>query len=245
MPGRARPCSPTWSTPASTLVYRGHETLRDYEAKDQVLAGQGAVVLWSSAHVAGRLRVAGAWSVAVVHGFAGPCGSGQARCSPSGSPTPGARAPTIVDVLARPQAWSWWPADRLPPHLYGAFNRRETKVTLLTARAGRWHGAAARTRYGVAGAQRRPPAFYNRWERWAADVAESHSNYPVLVRFRSPQALSSWLVGLLAVMDSAAMLLSCAQPGPHRAPAGHTHGVHGLRADRHRAGHGRRPRPRP
>jgi hypothetical protein len=39
-------------------------------------------------------------------------------------------------------------------------------------------------------------------------VAESHSNYPVLIRFRSPQALSSWLVGLLAVMDSAAMLLA-------------------------------------
>ncbi len=39
-------------------------------------------------------------------------------------------------------------------------------------------------------------------------MAESHSNYPVLIRFRSPQALSSWLVGLLAVMDSAAMLLA-------------------------------------
>jgi hypothetical protein len=52
------------------------------------------------------------------------------------------------------------------------------------------------------------PALYARWERWAADVAESHSNYPVLVRFRSPHALSSWLVALLAVMDSAAMMLA-------------------------------------
>ena len=65
-----------------------------------------------------------------------------------------------------------------------------------------------RTRYGVAVRSDDLPAFYNRWERWAADVAESHSNYPVLIRFRSPQALSSWLVGLLAVMDSAAMLLA-------------------------------------
>ena len=40
-------------------------------------------------------------------------------------------------------------------------------------------------------------------------MAESHSNYPVLVRFRSPRALSSWLVGLLCVMDSAAMLPLC------------------------------------
>ena len=52
------------------------------------------------------------------------------------------------------------------------------------------------------------PALYARWERWAADVAESHSNYPVLVRFRSPHALSSWLIGLLAVMDSASMMLA-------------------------------------
>ena len=52
------------------------------------------------------------------------------------------------------------------------------------------------------------PEFYALWERWAADVAESHSNYPVLTRFRSPQPLTSWLVGLLAVMDSAALLLA-------------------------------------
>ena len=65
-----------------------------------------------------------------------------------------------------------------------------------------------RTRYGVAVRVDDLPAFYNRWERWAADVAESHSNYPVLVRFRSPHPLDSWLVGLLSVMDSAAMLLA-------------------------------------
>jgi hypothetical protein len=65
-----------------------------------------------------------------------------------------------------------------------------------------------RTRYGVAVRSDDLPAFYNRWERWAADVAESHSNYPVLVRFRSPHPLDSWLVGLLSVMDSAAMLLA-------------------------------------
>jgi hypothetical protein len=54
------------------------------------------------------------------------------------------------------------------------------------------------------------PLFYMAWERWAADVAESHSNYPILMRFRSPQPLSSWLVGLVAVMDSAALLLAVA-----------------------------------
>lgn len=97
------------------------------------------------------------------------------------------------------------------PTLYGAFNRRETEVTLLGARAGTpaWGPELlVRTRYGVAVRTDDLPALFLSWERWAADVAESHSNYPVLVRFRSPRPLSSWLVSLLAVMDSAALLLA-------------------------------------
>jgi hypothetical protein len=99
------------------------------------------------------------------------------------------------------------------PTLYGAFNRRETEVTLLGSRAGTppWGPELlARTKYGIRGDRDDLPEFYASWERWAADVAESHSNYPVLMRFRSPQPLSSWLVGLLAVMDSAALLLAIA-----------------------------------
>jgi hypothetical protein len=97
------------------------------------------------------------------------------------------------------------------PTLYAAFNRRETEVTLLNSRAGLppWGPELlARTRYGIRARTDDLPELYAQWERWAADVAESHSNYPVLVRFRSPQPRSSWLVGLLAVMDSAAMLLA-------------------------------------
>ena len=40
-------------------------------------------------------------------------------------------------------------------------------------------------------------------------------NYAILVRFRSPHPLRSWIVGLLAVLDSAALYLSLA---PERAP---------------------------
>src|SRR5581483_11143523 len=52
------------------------------------------------------------------------------------------------------------------------------------------------------------PDLYAQWERWAADVAESHTTYLPLVRFRSPQALSSWVTALLAVLDSAALFLA-------------------------------------
>jgi len=40
--------------------------------------------------------------------------------------------------------------------------------------------------------------FFNDWERWAADLTESHVNYPWLLSFRSPYPLRSWVVSLLA-----------------------------------------------
>jgi hypothetical protein len=100
------------------------------------------------------------------------------------------------------------------PTLYAAFNRRETQVALLNARAGipSWGPELlARTYYalgtGVSTLDTMPD-LYERWEGWAADVAESHTTYPVLVRFRSPEALSSWVISLLAVLDSAALFLA-------------------------------------
>src|SRR6202022_5161713 len=59
------------------------------------------------------------------------------------------------------------------------------------------------------------PDLYARWERWAADVAESHSAYRPLVRFRSPRPLSSWVTALLAMLDSAALFLALS---PQSAP---------------------------
>jgi hypothetical protein len=120
--------------------------------------------------------------------------------------------PTVINVLAAATGLVVIALQiAYLPALYAAFNRRETDVTLLSARAGLppWGPELLlRTRYGVRTRTDDLPQFYAQWERWAADVAESHANYPVLVRFRSPQPLSSWLVALLAVMDSAAMLLA-------------------------------------
>ena len=147
-----------------------------------------------------------------MHGFAAALRETGSSMFTLGFASTAGTAPTVVDVLAAATGLVVVALQiAYLPTLYSAFNRRETEVTLLTARAGTppWGPELlVRTRYGVAVRSDDLPAFYNRWERWAADVAESHSNYPVLIRFRSPQALSSWLVGLLAVMDSAAMLLA-------------------------------------
>jgi hypothetical protein len=188
--------------------------LRAYERKDQVLAGQGAVVLvaqlitWLVAFELGYALIL--WPF--VHGFPQALRETGSSMFTLGFASTSGSAPTVVDLLAAATGLVVVALQiAYLPTLYSAFNRRETEVTLLTARAGLppWGPELlVRTRYGVAVRSDDLPAFYNRWERWAADVAESHSNYPVLVRFRSPQALSSWLVGLLAVMDSAAMLLA-------------------------------------
>ena len=103
------------------------------------------------------------------------------------------------------------------PTLYAAFNRREMLVTLLESRAGApaW-GPELLARHQLVGINDNLPSLYAEWERWAADVAETHSTYPMLIYFRSPNPLQSWLVGLLAVLDSAAMYLALA---PSTAPS--------------------------
>lgn len=103
------------------------------------------------------------------------------------------------------------------PTIYGSFNRRETLVTLLESRAGvpAW-GPELLWRHQRVGLVDSLPALFAQWETWAADVAETHTTYPVLVHFRSPNSLRSWVVSLLAVLDAAAMYLSLA---PSRAPS--------------------------
>jgi hypothetical protein len=104
------------------------------------------------------------------------------------------------------------------PTLYSAYNRRETLVTVLAGRAGEpsW-GPEILARHAWLGLLESLPELYREWEQWAATVSESHTSYPILIHFRSPQPLRSWLVSLLGVMDAAAMHLALA---PTTAPIG-------------------------
>lgn len=105
------------------------------------------------------------------------------------------------------------------PTLYGAFNRRETMVTTLQSRAGApaW-GPEILARHQLVSLMPALPDLYVDWEHWAADVAESHTNYPILIAFRSPHPLRSWVIGLLAVMDAAALHLAlCPDSAPPQA----------------------------
>jgi len=105
------------------------------------------------------------------------------------------------------------------PALYDAFNRRETLVSMLESRAGTppW-GPELLARHYLVGIQDNLPTLYDEWERWCADVSESHTAYPSLLHFRSPHPTNSWVVGLVAVLDSAALYLSlCPQVAPAEA----------------------------
>jgi hypothetical protein len=188
--------------------------VKSYEERDGILAAQAATYLivqlgvWLAGYLVGfalliwpatdhigiAFRESG--SSMFTLGFIAPVGNGT----------------TALDVAAAAFGLTVIAAQiGYLPTLYSAFNRRETDVTLLGSRAGAppWGPELlARTRYGIYGDRDDLPAFYAAWERWSADLAESHSNYPVLMRFRSPQPHTSWLVGLLAVMDSAALLLA-------------------------------------
>jgi hypothetical protein len=111
------------------------------------------------------------------------------------------------------------------PTLYAAFNRRETDIALLNARAGvpSWGPELlARTHYALGSGSSTIdtlPDLYEQWERFAADIAESHTTYLPLVRFRSPRPLSSWVTALLAVLDSAALYLALSPDAAPTVPA--------------------------
>jgi hypothetical protein len=106
------------------------------------------------------------------------------------------------------------------PTLYAAFNRREALVTMLDSRAGvpSWGPELlARTHYGLGSgvsAMAELPELFEDWERWSADVSESHATYLALINFRSPRPLSSWLTAQLAVLDAAALYLSLVPDAP-------------------------------
>ena len=100
------------------------------------------------------------------------------------------------------------------PVLYQAFSRREVGVALLDARAGSPPTAAELLRRLAGG--RNPAAVGSllfEWERWAAELLESHLSFPVLSYYRSQHENQSWVGALTAILDTSALLIA-AVDGP-------------------------------
>jgi hypothetical protein len=116
------------------------------------------------------------------------------------------------------------------PVLYQAFNRREVGVLLLDTRAGSPpSGPELLHRMGSAGVASSLPELFAEWERWVADVLESHMSYPLLAVFRSPHDDTSWVTALGSVLDAATLIMTSVENEPdERARLLYGTGVHAV-----------------
>lgn len=95
------------------------------------------------------------------------------------------------------------------PTIYSSFSRREIEISLLDARAGSPPTAAELlTRFGNPPQQEVLDQIFRSWERWAAEVLESHLSYPALSFFRSQHSNQSWLGALTTILDASALVIA-------------------------------------
>lgn len=95
------------------------------------------------------------------------------------------------------------------PVLYSAFSRREVSISLLDARAGSPPTAAELLRrHAYEGADQALALLLVEWERWSAELLESHISYPLLCYFRSQHTHQSWISALTAILDTSALLIA-------------------------------------
>jgi hypothetical protein len=208
-------------TAAITAVFRLAASRRPrYEDRDRLLSLAGPTVL---------IGLVTAWILLIYLGFAlmlwpfaesFPTAlmiSGSSMFTLGFATTPGAGPTALIFLSAAVGLVVVALQIAYLPTLYSAFNRRETLVTLLESRGGvpAW-GPEILARHELIDNVASLPELYRRWEEWAADVAETHTTYQVMVLFRSPHPMRSWITALLSVLDAAALQLSL---NPLTAPA--------------------------
>lgn len=92
------------------------------------------------------------------------------------------------------------------PTIYGAFARREARVTLLEVRAGSPPSAEEfLVRYNRIGWIDRLDGEWALWEVWFTEIEESHTSHLSLSFFRSPDPARSWITAAGTILDAAAL----------------------------------------
>src|SRR5271166_2482642 len=92
------------------------------------------------------------------------------------------------------------------PTIYSSFSRREIEISLLDARAGSPPTAAEfLVRFGKCPQM---DEIFRGWERWAAELLESHISCPPLSFFRSQHNNQSWLGALTMMLDASALVVA-------------------------------------
>ncbi len=95
------------------------------------------------------------------------------------------------------------------PTIYSSFSRREIEISLLDARAGSPPTSAELlVRFGNCPQQIVLDEIFRAWERWSAELLESHISYPPLSFFRSQHNNQSWLGALTMILDASSLVLA-------------------------------------
>jgi hypothetical protein len=195
---------------------------RSYETKDRLLGPVGPVALLVQLAVFLGLFVVGyglsltPWSGSPGLGLRQ---AGASLFSVGLAHVPGPTNEVLVSFVAATGAITIALQIAYLPAIYSSFNRREALVTMLESRAGSpaW-GPEILLRHQLVGITDALAGFYASWERWSAELSESHTTYPVLLLFRSPDPWFSWVTSLIAVLDAAAMHLAlCPDTAPSEA----------------------------
>ncbi len=191
-----------------------------YERKDAILAPTAPVALLAQLLVWAAMLVLGFGLMVAssVHALGDGMLQALTALFTVGAVHVGGRPDTGIDIAVG-ALWVVIVALQIAylPAIYSAYSRREGLVSLLEGRAGEpaW-GPELLVRHQLVGITDTLPKLYESWEEWSSDVAESHTTYPILLLFRSPEPWLSWLIGLLAVLDAGAMHLALS---PDTAPS--------------------------
>ena len=204
-----------WPLPSSSVLLVGWATL--------VVLGFG-LILWSAAFAHGVERGDGSFGTAIYFsgsslvtlGFGDVAATGWTRA--------------VVVIAGATGSGLFAVVIAYLPVLYQAFNRREVGVLLLDARAGSPpSGPELLHRMGGAGMASSLPELFAEWERWVADVLETHMSYPLLAVFRSPHEDTSWVTALGSVLDAATLIITSVDDEPEeRAKLLYGTGVHAV-----------------
>ena len=100
------------------------------------------------------------------------------------------------------------------PVVYSSFSRREIQISMLDERAGS-PPTATELLVRLAGSSENRAieqivldGVLRDWERWSAELLESHLSYPVLSFFRSQHNNQSWLGALTTMLDVTSLILA-------------------------------------
>jgi hypothetical protein len=95
------------------------------------------------------------------------------------------------------------------PSIYGVFSRRENLVAGMEVRAGSPpSGVEILQRAWRVDGLTKINVLWRRAEQWFLELQETHTSFPAVVFFRSPQPDHSWVIASGAILDAGSLLLS-------------------------------------